>query len=59
MFSGAHSSSPSQIPNALLTTALVIGLNDHSLEGDFYSNSASVRGGHCSSVCTDHNGPLA
>ena len=49
-------SSPSQVPTALLTTALIIGLNYHPKKRISNLN-AFLRMRCYSSVCTDHNGP--
>ena len=51
-------SSPSQVPTALLTTALIIGLNYHPKERISNLNTF-LRMQHYSSACTDHNGPPA
>ena len=48
-------SSPSQMPIALLTTALIIWLHHHLNREDPYSRWPS-KSNHHSSACTTHNG---
>ena len=49
---------PSQIPTALLTTALILGLYYHFME-KIPMLIISLRVQQCSSVCTNHNGLAA
>ena len=47
-------SSPSQVPTALLTTALILGLYYH-FSGKIPTLIVFLRARQCSSTCTSHN----
>ena len=51
-------SSPSQVPTALLATALILGLHYH-FSGKIPTLIVFLRMQQCSSACTSHNGPAA
>ena len=53
-----HKSSPSQVPTALLATALILGLYYH-FSGKIPTLIVFLRMGQCSFACTSHNGPAA
>jgi len=49
-----HKSLPSQVPNALLTTALILGLHYH-FSGKIPTLIVFLRARQYSSTCTSHN----
>jgi len=51
-------SSPSQVPTALLATALILGLHYHFSEKISFL-IIFLRMQQCSFACTSHNGPVA